>query len=227
MLRRLPDEHRNELREALNLRHHEISQRLFAPFHDSGLISQFEGYEQLLELDWEAYQRQHGDIPRLDRILEAEGDTPNRYKASEQADALMLFYLLSPEELLCGLRYSMPSDTIPKNIEYYLRRTSHGSTRTARPNWGRPDRPSATAHSRSPSRSPVAPSRCGPLPGRSAGPSSAHAAAGPTGSDLAKQPASRWSTQAGARIPPPRHDPRNRGPESGVKISQPRPPPTG
>ena len=39
--------------------------------------------------------RQYGDIHRLDRILEAEGDTTNRYKLSKQADVLMLFYLFS------------------------------------------------------------------------------------------------------------------------------------
>ncbi|MBB5156006.1 trehalose/maltose hydrolase-like predicted phosphorylase [Saccharopolyspora phatthalungensis] len=41
----------------------------------------------------------------------------------------MLFYLLSAEELaeiLTRLDYPVPS--IPDNIEYYLQRTSHGST---------------------------------------------------------------------------------------------------
>ncbi len=42
----------------------------------------------------------YGDIHRLDRILDAEGDDVNRYKASKQADVLMLFYLFSSEELL-------------------------------------------------------------------------------------------------------------------------------
>ncbi len=32
-------------------------------------------------------------IERLDRILKAEGDSPNKYKVSKQADVLMLFYL--------------------------------------------------------------------------------------------------------------------------------------
>jgi alpha,alpha-trehalase len=72
---------------------------MFVPFHDDGIISQFEGYEKLEELDWEGYRERYGDIHRLDRILEAENDTPNRYKVSKQADVLMLFYLLSCEEL--------------------------------------------------------------------------------------------------------------------------------
>ncbi|MEZ5582228.1 MAG: hypothetical protein R3F37_05080 [Candidatus Competibacteraceae bacterium] len=59
-------------------------------------MSQFEGYEDLQELDWQAYREKYGDIHRLDRILEAEGDSANRYKLSKQADLLMLFYLLYP-----------------------------------------------------------------------------------------------------------------------------------
>ena len=53
----------------------------------------------LEELDWEAYRTRYGNIHSLDRILEAEGDSPNRYKLSKQADVLMLFYLFSAEEL--------------------------------------------------------------------------------------------------------------------------------
>ena len=76
----------------------EVSRRMFVPFHD-GVISQFEGYGDLAELDWDRLRRQYGNIQRLDRILDAEGDDVNRYKASKQADALMLLYLLSATEL--------------------------------------------------------------------------------------------------------------------------------
>ena len=64
----------------------------------TGVISQFEGYDRLDELDWLDYQERYGDIQRLDRILEAEGDSTNRYKVSKQADVLMVFYLLPPDE---------------------------------------------------------------------------------------------------------------------------------
>ena len=77
----------------------EISHKMRVVFHDHGIISQFEGYDQLEEFDWERYRRKYGNIQRLDRILEAEGDTPNRYKLSKQADVLMLFYLFSSDEL--------------------------------------------------------------------------------------------------------------------------------
>ena len=100
-------------------------------FHQDGIISQFEGYESLAELDWEAYRTRSGDISRLDRILESEGDTPNAYKASKQADVLMLLYLFSATELesIFGrLGYAFDSSSIPRTIDYYLRRTSHGST---------------------------------------------------------------------------------------------------
>ncbi len=100
-------------------------------FHGDGVISQFEGYDDLAELDWDAYRERYGDISRLDRILEGENDTPNAYKASKQADVLMLFFLLSSDELgaiLERLGYGFDPDSIPRTIDYYLQRTSHGST---------------------------------------------------------------------------------------------------
>ncbi len=45
----------------------DMSRRMFVPFHD-GIISQFEGYEALDELDWDGYRARYGDIQRLDRI---------------------------------------------------------------------------------------------------------------------------------------------------------------
>lgn len=107
-----------------------VSRRLRVCFHD-GVISQFEGYEDLEELDWEDYAARYGNIQRLDRILEAEGDTPNRYKCAKQADTLMLFYLFAPREvigLLDRLGYPIDDACIARTIDYYLARTSNGST---------------------------------------------------------------------------------------------------
>jgi trehalose/maltose hydrolase-like predicted phosphorylase len=133
----LPDHLRTELLDELDVTEEEVagwddrSRRIFVPFHD-GVISQFEGYERLDELDWDAYRDRYGDIGRLDRILEAEGDTPNRYRLSKQADVLMLFYLLSAPELTAlfeRLGYPFdPAEDVPRNVEYYLARTAHGST---------------------------------------------------------------------------------------------------
>ena len=137
VLEELSEQRRRALLEELPLnradveRWEDITRRMFIPFHDGGIISQFEGYELLGELDWEGYQERYGDIQRLDRILEAEGDTTNRYKASKQADALMLFFLLSSEELgdvFARAGYRLDSDTIHRTIDYYAPRTSHGST---------------------------------------------------------------------------------------------------
>jgi trehalose/maltose hydrolase-like predicted phosphorylase len=108
----------------------DITSKMFVPFHE-GVISQFEGYEHLVELDWDAYRARYVNIGRLDLILEAEGDTPNRYKLSKQADTLMLFYLLSAEELrelLSGLGYPLTPETILRTVDYYRARTTHGST---------------------------------------------------------------------------------------------------
>lgn len=109
----------------------EISRRMYVPFHGDGIISQFDGFDELKELNWEAYRKKYGDIHRLDRILKAEGDSPDRYKVSKQADALMLFYLFSADELdevFDRAGYRLDDDTIRKTVDYYMRRTSHGST---------------------------------------------------------------------------------------------------
>ena len=135
-LERIGSDRRRELYETLTLSEdeldqwREISTKLFVPFHD-GIPSQFEDYERLEEFDWEGYRRKYGDIRRLDRLLEAEGDNVNRYKASKQADVLMLFYLFSSEELatlFAQLGYPFSGEMIPRTIAYYLKRTSNGST---------------------------------------------------------------------------------------------------
>ncbi len=133
----LDDDRRDELLEMLDIdgeqirRWEDISRRMYVPFLQDGVIAQFEGYEKLKELDWERYRRKHGENMRLDRILESEGDSVNRYKAGKQADVLMLFYLFSSEEigdLLAHLGYSFDHKTIPAAIDYYYSRSSHGST---------------------------------------------------------------------------------------------------
>ncbi|MEC7838460.1 MAG: glycosyl hydrolase family 65 protein [Chlamydiota bacterium] len=133
----LPENHRQELCEMLNIQQneisswHDISQKMRICFHENGIISQFEGYENLKEFDWDGYRKKYGDIQRLDRILESEGDSANNYKLSKQADVLMLLYLFSYEELAQlfeKLDYPFDKEMIQKNVEYYMTRTSHGST---------------------------------------------------------------------------------------------------
>lgn len=142
VLRLVPGDRRADLMALLSLtrdemdRWEEIGRNMKVPFHEAGdgtgsVISQFEGYEELEEFDWEGYKEKYGDIQRLDRILEAEGDTPNRYKLSKQADVVMLFYLLSAEQLEALFRrmgYEWDPELIPRTVKYYTDRTSHGST---------------------------------------------------------------------------------------------------
>ena len=137
LLDMLPASRREALREKVGLTDDELSawrdmsRAMFVPFHGDGIISQFEGYEELEELDWELYRAEHGNVQRLDRILRAEGDDPNRYKITKQADVLMLFYLFTERELrqlFERLGYPYDADTARKNVEYYTARTSNGST---------------------------------------------------------------------------------------------------
>jgi alpha,alpha-trehalase len=137
VLDRLPEDRCRRLLADLALSREEveswldIARKLRLCFHGDRILSQFEGYEKLEEFDWEAYAEKYGDIKRLDRILEAEGDSPNKYKASKQADVLMLFYLFSTDELqqlFEEMGYAWDRDMAPRNIDYYLERTSHGST---------------------------------------------------------------------------------------------------
>lgn len=107
-----------------------ISRRMRVPFHD-GVISQFAGYGDLAEFDWDTYRARYGDLVGIDAVLRAEGDTPNRYKLSKQADVLMLLYLLSPvelEQLFDRLGYRLDQATIERTVAFYLARVAHGSS---------------------------------------------------------------------------------------------------
>lgn len=109
----------------------DIRKRLSIEVNDEGIIAQYEGYFDLKEIDWEQAKEKYGNIYRMDRILKAEGQSPDDYKVSKQADTLMLFYNLNKEkidEILEELGYDLPEDYLEKNLLYYLNRTSHGST---------------------------------------------------------------------------------------------------
>jgi trehalose/maltose hydrolase-like predicted phosphorylase/beta-phosphoglucomutase-like phosphatase (HAD superfamily) len=133
----LPPHYRQELVQELAIgdeeldRWRDIGRKMKVVFHADGVLTQFEGYERLLEFDWEGYRERYGNIGRLDRVLEAEGDSPDRYKLAKQADVLMLLFLLSRDELrelLAGLGYQVSEEQLARTVTYYLERTSHGST---------------------------------------------------------------------------------------------------
>ncbi|GLV59292.1 putative glycosyl hydrolase [Dictyobacter sp. S3.2.2.5] len=138
---RLPDmlaeRRRRALAERINLTSQEIetwrdmSRKMYVPFRDDGIINQFDGWDRLEDLDWDAYREKYGNIQRLDRILRAEGKEPDRYKLSKQADTVLLFYLFRQNELkeiFERLGYDYSPDILHKNVEYYDAHTSHGST---------------------------------------------------------------------------------------------------
>ena len=94
VLAALPPVRRAELIETLDLdpieqlRWEDISRRMTVPIAEDGVISQFAGYRELPDLDWADYRHRHGDLQRLDRILEAEGRSVDDYQVSKQADVL-------------------------------------------------------------------------------------------------------------------------------------------
>jgi trehalose/maltose hydrolase-like predicted phosphorylase len=77
-----------------------------------------EGLRQFMENEW-------GDV---------RGETsysPDKYKLTKQADAVLLFFLFPEDELkglLERLGYDYTPEMVRQNSEYYDRRTSHGST---------------------------------------------------------------------------------------------------
>jgi trehalose/maltose hydrolase-like predicted phosphorylase len=108
----------------------EISSKLNIVIKDE-ILAQYDGYFELKELDWNYFREKYGNIYRMDRLLKAEGKTADEYKVAKQADTLMTFYNLPEEEvtkILNKLGYNLKADYLRLNMEYYLQRTSHGST---------------------------------------------------------------------------------------------------
>ncbi len=108
-----------------------IQKNMALSISDDGIIEQFNGYFNLKELDWDAYEKKYGNIHRMDRILKAEGKSPDEYKVSKQADTLMTFYNIDPNtvtSIVEEIGYKLPKNYLEKNFDYYINRCSHGST---------------------------------------------------------------------------------------------------
>jgi len=98
---------------------------------ENDILSQYDGYFDLKELEWDFYREKFGNIYRMDRLLKAEGKSADDFKVAKQADTLQTFYNLDEEDvttILLNLGYKLSNDYLAKNLEYYLQRTSHGST---------------------------------------------------------------------------------------------------
>ena len=108
-----------------------MAENMYVPFNADGTIAQFEGYDELAELDWDFYRTKYRNIGRLDLLLENEGDLTNNYKLSKQADTIMLVYLLGPEGLieeLARMGYTTDLDAIQRTVDHYIARSSNGSS---------------------------------------------------------------------------------------------------
>jgi len=133
----LPEEKYKQISSAIGLaqsetdKWKEISANINIP-RNGKLLDQYDGFMKLKELDWEAYRKKYNnDIGRMDRILKAEGASPDEFQVSKQADLLMIFYVLPFGEIMrqfskLGIDFTM--EDLKANYDYYLKRTSHGST---------------------------------------------------------------------------------------------------
>jgi len=137
ILEQLKIEERKRVVEKISLAKEElvnwkdITNKMNVRINDDSVIEQFEGYFELKELDWDEYRKKYDNIHRMDRILKAEGKSPDDYKVAKQADTLMTYYNLDADDvhgMLMNLGYNVPDDMLLKNLRYYLERTSHGST---------------------------------------------------------------------------------------------------
>jgi trehalose/maltose hydrolase-like predicted phosphorylase len=133
----IPEKKKNEIFSKINLEEtelkkwEEISNQLTLIVSENGIISQYDGYFELEELDWDYFRKKYGNVYRMDRLLKAEGKSADDFKVAKQADTLMTFYNLDKDAvdtILKKLGYNLPQNYLESNLNYYLQRTSHGST---------------------------------------------------------------------------------------------------
>ena len=106
---------------------------MFVPFHGDGIISQFEGYEDLEELDWDAYRAQARQHPaaRPDPARRGRGPRPLQARqAGRHGDAVLP--VLGDDELKRAVRAARlpvsPMTRGARTSTTTTERTSHGST---------------------------------------------------------------------------------------------------
>ncbi|MCD4745703.1 MAG: beta-phosphoglucomutase family hydrolase [Bacteroidales bacterium] len=137
MLNFIDPVYKNKVINKINLTNSELDKwkdiikKINIDISKQGILAQYDGYFNLKELDWEEYKEKYGNISRMDRVLKAEGKSADDYKIAKQADTLMIFFNLEPEEvktILNDLGYIFQNNFLKDNFKYYFKRTSHGST---------------------------------------------------------------------------------------------------
>ncbi|MGM3387982.1 glycoside hydrolase family 65 protein [Stutzerimonas stutzeri] len=107
---------------------HDMTRRMFLPIRPDGVLLQFDGFEQLEPVP-DAWM--HEDHPRLDWMLEARGDRPDRYRLAKQADVLMLLYLFPGSrlgELIRSLGYAFDEHALRRTAAFNLSSLTHESS---------------------------------------------------------------------------------------------------
>eukprot|EP01062_Namystynia_karyoxenos_P000872 TRINITY_DN1030_c0_g1_i1.p1 TRINITY_DN1030_c0_g1~~TRINITY_DN1030_c0_g1_i1.p1 ORF type:complete len:1469 (+),score=552.86 TRINITY_DN1030_c0_g1_i1:103-4407(+) len=133
----LPQSERDALARRVHLSEEEtahwvkVTQTMAVHIQPDGLIEEFKGWNDLQDLDWKGYAQKYDNLQRLDRILKAEGKTPDSFKVVKQPDTLMLFYFLTLDEvggILRQLGYPCdPLQVLRRNFDYYVPLTTAGS----------------------------------------------------------------------------------------------------
>lgn len=130
----MDDESRREVFKKIGLSEEEmakwseIARGLKLRIDRDGVIEQFDGFFGLKPVPPELLCQAHG---RVDRVLKAAGESPDEYQVAKQADLLMAPYWLGADEVarVCrSMGYHLPQNWLVPNFNFYLDRTSHGST---------------------------------------------------------------------------------------------------
>jgi beta-phosphoglucomutase family hydrolase len=135
LLDQMPSDHSKQIKSRLHIYEDEIqlwndvSRKLFLPIMKNGLLSQFEGFEDLKEFPVDAHDK--GFHKELKAKLKEHRGYLNEYKLSKQADVLMLGFLFSPgeiEKLVENLGYPKSCVALEGLVDYYWPRTANEST---------------------------------------------------------------------------------------------------
>ncbi len=136
LINELNNENCAEILEGLNIstndleKWKDISMFMKIEISDDEIIEQFSGFFELKEIDWLAYRNKFPDLHNLEKFLSAEGKKVNDYQVVKQADALLPFYFLNPNEIrniMLDTGYLLEKNFLDYNFDYYYKRTSHAS----------------------------------------------------------------------------------------------------